>query len=144
MDVGRGGSAERAGYLLEIELTDLSFRGELLLIPDFELLLEKLANAAGQASRKHASKRGPRGARSSPAFDLFIQTLFTAAWQRGGDWTNYRLADGQWTGTLLDALTILKPYLPSKLFPPGDRGRSIEHIKTKLRKHITKKGRTGV
>jgi hypothetical protein len=55
---------------------------------------------------------------------------------RGGRWTNYRSADGVWTGSLLKALDVLKPYLPEKFFPPGDAGRSVENIRNKLAKHI--------
>jgi hypothetical protein len=144
MDVGCGGSEEQAGWLLEIKLADSFSEQELVLIPQFRSLLDALEIAASRAAADYVSKRGPKGAGGNPAFNRVIEMLHFAAWQRGGDWTNYRSADGQWTGTLLDALSILKPYLPSKLFPPGELGRSIDHIKTKLRKHITKKGRISV
>ena len=63
-----------------------------------------------------------------------------AARQRGGRrWTVYRAnGNGEWTGTLLQALEVLRPYLPRGFFPPGELGRSVEHIKKKLNDHITK------
>jgi hypothetical protein len=50
----------------------------------------------------------------------------------GGSWTNYRARDGTWKGTLLEALGLLKKYLPEKFFPTGELGRSVEHIRKKL------------
>ena len=137
VDVGSLGSAERAGILLEMNLSSFAFREGLVLIPEFDILLDALAKAAREATKSLTAKRGPKGAGRNLAFDLVVQTLQTAAWQRGGDWTNYKKADGVWTGTFLEALAILKPYLPKGFFPPSV-GRSVDHIKRKLIHHITK------
>ena len=142
MDFGRGGAKERAGLLLERKLADLCVERELFLIPQIERMLDALGTAASRAADDHISKRGPKGVAGSPAFDEVIRMLYFAAWQRGGDWTNYRSADGRWTGTLLDALVILKPYLPSNFLQSEDRGRSIANIKRKLSVRITNKGRS--
>jgi hypothetical protein len=132
VNVGSLGSAERAGYLLEHKLATFDFRQGLILVPEFEVLLDALAEAASEATRGLPSKRGPKGAGGNPAFDMFVEMLLKAAWQRRGRWTNYKLANGKWTGSLLEALEILKPYLPTGFFPRTELGRSIEHIKRKF------------
>jgi hypothetical protein len=60
-----------------------------------------------------------------------------AARQRNGNWTVSRTG-GSWGGTLLQALDILKKYLPRDFFPGGELGRAAEHARNKLNKHITK------
>jgi len=84
------------------------------------------------------TRRGPKGAGRNPAFDIFIQNLLMAARQRQGSWTNYRNANQTWTGSLLRALEILKPYLPRDFFPGGELGRTVEHVRNKLKAHIAK------
>jgi hypothetical protein len=89
IDLGRGSSAERAGQILELALSNFKFRGGMVLIPEYVALLSELSNAASQATRLVKAKRGPKGAAgASFAFDLFIQHLEMVAWQR-------RLAAGQ-------------------------------------------------
>src|SRR5262249_8507848 len=60
----------------------------------------------------------PKGAGGNPAFDEFIEDLLMAARMLGGHWTNYRLRDQTWTGTLLETLRILEKYLPNNFFRP--------------------------
>jgi len=122
VDVGSGGSAENAGYLLEIKLANFSFKQDLLLIPEFEALLDAVSKAASEAARSTPSKRGPKGAGGNAAFNLFVELLLNAAWQMRGDWTNYKSANGEWTGSLLEALEILEPYLPKDFFPSAELG----------------------
>jgi hypothetical protein len=139
IDVGNGGSAEHAGYLLEIKLADFAFRRDLVLIPEFEALLDAVSKAADEAARGIRPKRGPKGAGGNAAFNLLVEMLLNAAWQKSGDWTLYKSANGKWTGSLLEALEILKPYLPKGLFPPAELGRSVQHIMLKFRKRINPK-----
>ena len=134
VDVGAKGSAERAGYLLEINLASFTFRQEMVLVPEFRFLLEALAAAASKAAKSLTSKRGPKGGGNNLAFDLFVELLLQAPRQRGGrPWTNYKSADGKWKGSLLEALKILKPYLPENFYPAvANLGRSVDRIKSKF------------
>src|SRR5262249_7457819 len=136
IDVGTKGSANWAGILLEYQIRH--FRNEAVLIPDYVELLTGLQEAASSAAVPAKAKRGPKGAGGNLAFNVFIESLYRVAWQQGGKWTNYKSAAGPWTGSLLEALEILEPYLPAGFFPVGELGRSIEHIKKKLTDSITK------
>jgi hypothetical protein len=140
VDVGSKGSADYAGALLEYEIGKFQFRNGSVLIPDYVELLNVLHNAASSgAARLPKADRGPKGAGGNLAFNQFIESLLMAARQRGGDWTNYKSAEGLWVGSLLKTLDILKPYLPVGFFPSaGELGRSVEHIRKKLKDHITK------
>ena len=135
IDVGTKGSAYNAGMLLEYQIRH--FRNEAVLIPDYVELLTGLQEAASSAAVLAKAKRGPKGAGGNLAFNVFIKSLYRVARQRG-KWTNYKSAAGPWTGSLLEALKILEPYLPAGFFPGGELGRSIEHIKKKLTDNITK------
>jgi hypothetical protein len=138
LDVGAGGSAERAGFLLETELGSDASSEHPALIPDCLELLDRVKNAASKAVDRAKSKRGPKGTAGTPAFGHFIESLQMAAWQQRGDWTNYKSADGSWTGTFLHAIEILKPFLPTDFIPRGELGRAVEHIRKKLKDHTTK------
>jgi len=141
IDIGTGGSAERAGFLLEMELGSDGSSGHPALIPDCLEFLARVNHAARKAVGRAKSKPGPKGTAGSPAFGHFIESLQMAAWQRRGDWTNYRSADGSWTGTFLQAIEILKPYLPAEFLPHRElrrNGRAVEHIRKKLKDHTTK------
>ena len=130
LDIGRGsiGSLEYAGELIEVELQQA--KAPRILLPKHIDLLEGLSSAARRAAQKPMHL--PKGAGGNPAFDFFIEELLKAAHARGGSWTNYRLRDGRWKGTLLEALAILKKYLPQQFFPPGELGGSVQYIKRKL------------
>jgi hypothetical protein len=137
LDVGSGseGSFMEAGYLLERELC--ASGSEMTQLPKYMVLLDALNTAAQQSVDKPISF--PRGAGGNPAFDMFIEDLLMIARMHGKRWTNYRSEDGSWTGTLLQGLEILKKYLPqSGFFPPGELGRSVEHVRNKLDQHIAK------
>ena len=137
LDVGSRseGSFMEAGYLLEKEL--FASGGEMTQLPEYMVLLDALNTAAQRAVDKPISF--PRGAGGNPAFDMFIEQLLITTRMHGGRRTNYRSRDQSWTGTLLQGLEILKKYLPqSGFFPPGELGRSVEHIKNKLDEHIAR------
>jgi len=139
LDIGRGskGSLDHAGKLIEIELFVLQqTKARRILLPKYIDLLEGLSSAAQRAAQK--PMHPPKGAGGNPAFDYFIEDLLMVARARGGSWTNYRLTDQTWRGTLLEALGILKKYLPQQFFPSGELGRSVEHIRKKLKDHIKK------
>jgi hypothetical protein len=138
LDVGRGsrGSKEYAGWLIERELVLQQLEvGGMVLLPQYIELLHGLSSAAQRAAQK--PMHPPKGAGGNPAFDSFIEDLLMAGRMLGGSWSNSRSRDQIWKGTLLEALEILKEYLPRKGFlPPGELGRSVEHIRTKLNDHI--------
>jgi hypothetical protein len=133
IDVGSGGSAEHVGQLLEWELSRL-FNKRPMFLREYIAVLGKLNDAAKGGSSSVKTKRGQRNL----AFNQFVEGLLMAAEQRRGHWTIYRAVDQEWTGTLLEALTILQLYLPPQFFPEGELGRSAEHVRSKLEKHITK------
>jgi hypothetical protein len=133
IDVGSGGSAEHAGQLLEWELSKFGFNKRPMFLPEYIAVLGKLNDAAKGGSSSVKTKRGQRNI----AFNQFVEGLLMAAEQRRGHWTIYRAADDEWTGTLLEALTILQQYLP-QFFPTGEVGRSVEYVRSRLEKHITK------
>ena len=121
LDVGRGakGSLDKAGSLIEREG---------ILLPEYIELLDGLSVAAERAAKRQIYS--PRGAGGNPAFDKFIQQLLmTARLHGGGDLKVYRKVDGEWGGSLMDALRTLERYLPPGLVAGG---RSVEHIKNEL------------
>jgi hypothetical protein len=138
LDIGRGsrGSLQRAGVLIEAELFLEQMKARPILLPKYIDLLDGLSSAARRAAQK--PMHPPKGAGGNPAFDRFIEDLLMAARSRGGTWTNYRPDGKEWKGTLLEALEVLKKYLPARFFPPGELGRSVEHIRKKLKDHIKK------
>lgn len=139
IDVDSSGSKEHAGAILEQELG--KFQDGAFLLPECVVCLNELDKAAERASDSLIPRRGPKGAGGNFAFDLVVQDLLIVALVRKGNWTNSRAKDGEWVGTFLDALTILKPYLPPGLFPHGELGRAVEHVRTKFNKHIAKNRR---
>jgi hypothetical protein len=138
IDVGAKGSGHLAGLRLEFELDAQQVDGSLNLIPEYVQLLKDLIAAADGAIKRIKPRRGPQGAGGNPAFDRFIESLVMAALQRNVELTIGRATDGVWQGTLLEVVQTLEPYLPSGFFPSGELGRSIEHIRSKLYKRITK------
>jgi hypothetical protein len=112
------------------------FKGQQMLIPACLEFLDRMKDAASKATPSTKSKRGPKGTTGTPAFGAFIESLQMAARQRGGDWTIYRAADQSWTGSLLEAVMILKPYLPNNFLPRSEVGRPVEYNKGKLMEHI--------
>jgi hypothetical protein len=134
IDVGSNGSAEYAGQLLEWELSKFPFNKPPMFLPEHVAALRRLRNAAKRGSSSIKTKRGQRNL----AFNQFIEGLLMAAEQRGGHWTLYRLANQTWKGTILEALDILKQYLPPQFFPVGELGRSADYARSKFEKHITK------
>jgi hypothetical protein len=166
IDIGRGSSAERAGQILELALSNFKLSEGMLLIPEYVTLLTGLSKAASQAMQLARAKRGPKGAAgASFAFDLFIQHLEMAAWQRrlaagqrggpadhanfiiegrdpadegqqSGYWTISRARDSHWSGSMLEAIKILRDYLPPGLLPAGDLGRAVKYARDKFRRHM--------
>jgi len=143
IDVGSSGSAERSGFLLELELSNIQFNDCSICLPDYIAVLGSLTESANKAASSLKSKRGPKGAGGNLAFNLFIDGLLMAARQRDRRWTVYRSPNGKWSGTLLQALTILQQYLPPQFFPVGaELGRSVEHVRKKTQGPHRKESRT--
>jgi len=130
-DVDSGGSAEHAGFLLEMELSKLKFKRSLFLLPEYVVVLGQLSDAAKAATSSLRSKRAPK------AFDAFVDQLIINTWTVRGKWTVYQ-SGNTWRGTLVEALAILQKYLPPEFLPPGELGRSVQYIRNKLKDHITK------
>jgi hypothetical protein len=126
--VGSGGSKERAGQLLELKLGKIE-------LPELIDLLQTL----GEAARRAAPPVESRLAQKNYALDQLVSGLYLAAQIRGGYWTVSRATNGRLRGGLLDALKILKKYLPNEMFPDGRiNGRSIEYSYEKILRHIKK------
>jgi hypothetical protein len=133
-DIDVGGSAEYPGSLLEYQLEKTHFKGQSILLPELSELLDELIASASKAKpRKQQMGRRP-AAGGNPAFNGFIECLYMAARQRGGELPVYKdPKSAAYKGNLLSALEILKPYLPVGFYPPGDLGRSVDHIIDKLK-----------
>jgi hypothetical protein len=132
--------AEYAGLLLEYELGQVQFKEQLILFPEWTDLLDLLASAASSAEQRLNPKRGRKPAAGGNfAFDTFVRQLLMAPRQWSRRWSLYRCPDGTYKGTLLEAIAILRPYLPDKLFPQNvNLGRSVQHIRKKLNDHIAR------
>jgi hypothetical protein len=138
LDADSEGSAARAGLQLELELSTVDEGDSIILLSEYLHLVQVLCQAAENVLSSVKSARGPKALSEASAFDLFFESLLMAAWQRGGCWTVYRKSDQTWKGTLLEALPILKKYLPQGFLPDEVGGRRVEHIRKKLQPHITK------
>lgn len=84
-------------------------------------LVDATAESNKQANNLFPRKRGrPPGAGGNPFFDNFVKRLHETAEMSGGKWTHYRArtttGELKWNGTLMLALEILRPYLPSRSF----------------------------
>jgi hypothetical protein len=111
-------------------------------------LIADLSKAEQRARSAYPSlnRRGrPKGVGGNRAFDHFVKRLYEIARETGGRWKHYRdphYRDPKvkWKGSLMTALKILKPHLPSRgFFPNAELGRSLEHLINQLRADTTKK-----
>jgi hypothetical protein len=96
-----------------------------------------VSQRAEQQAKAIWGRRGRRtGAGGNYAFNIFVQQLYLTAWTSGGRFTNARNKDPQqWSGSLVEVLEILRPYLPS-FFPPAEIGRAAQNIVDQLRAHM--------
>jgi hypothetical protein len=114
IDVGSGGSEERAGRELELEFRKLK-------LPELIDLFQTLGEAAQAAAAKPQQR-----AKEKFALEILVHSLYMAAIQRGGYWAIYKATNQTYGGPLLEALEILKKYLPKEMFPGGQiKGHSI-------------------
>ena len=125
--MGSGKSAERAGLLLELEFRKLE-------LPELMDLFQTLGEAAQRAAAKPQ-----RRASAKVALKILVQSLYVAAEQRGGRLTVFeatnKATNKAYSGSLLQALEILKKYLPEKMFPRGHiNGRSILYFYDRIPK----------
>ena len=134
--------AEVARYIL---IRDLSAQSADIdsQIASIGILVASSSRAIRQAKSDLRARGRRAGAGGNVAFNWFIDSVYMAAWQNGGHWTNYRGASGrggsQWNGTLLRAMAILRPYLPAPgFFPVADLGRSLDHISKQLKSCLPK------
>jgi hypothetical protein len=67
-------------------------------------------------------------------FHYFIRRLFQIAERTGGRWTHSKAPDkSMWDGSLMRALQIMRPFLPSEgFFPKGNLGRSLEDLRARI------------
>ena len=122
IDVGNRGSAHYAGFVLELELSKADRKYSTIFLPEYAAILQTLVTAAKTGAASLPSRRGPKPLTRKSAFDVFVENLYFAARQRRGHWTVYRSADQTYTGTLLQALSILKRYLPRDFIPARELG----------------------
>src|SRR5439155_19430503 len=139
--------AQSACDLIDYALVSGVPKEERLLASDYLRLLNMFLKAGTSAEREAIlyAKRGQRkGAGGNLAFDRMIEDLIMTARARGKYWTlTWNYVENKWEGTLIEAVTILRPYLPSSgFFPKGQLGRAIRHIRDKLSAHMKKKHMT--
>jgi hypothetical protein len=151
-DFGRRNAAAMAIVSLEVALKnaagdeqDTTTHGFLPRLTAYQHWLATLIAAAAEAERSAnvmlPTRRGkPTGAGGNLFFDIFVKNLHEIAYMTGGKWTHYRdpTSPGkiEWCGTLLQAIEILRPYLPARgFFPEADLGRCLEHVREKLKHH---------
>jgi hypothetical protein len=96
-----------------------------------------VSQRAQQKAEAVFGRRGrPAGAGGNYAFDLFIQHFHLNFRTHGGRLTNApRRAGGKWSGSFIEALDILEPYLP-KFFPPAETGRAVQNIVGNFRAYM--------
>ena len=104
-----------------------------LTLADVIKILSGLEQAAIGAISDNIKKGRPRGTTGRKVFDIFIERLFTAIKIAGGKCDELKISKmtgkGPRKGSLLDAVELLRPYLPqAKFFPVGDLGRALERI----------------
>jgi hypothetical protein len=109
---------------------------------DYRRRLKALIAETSQAEQRAKSaypflkRRGrPKGIGGNRAFDTFVGRLYEIARRTGGRWSHSKVPDeAKWKGSLMEALEILKPYLPQRhFFPNANLGRSLEHLIGQLR-----------
>jgi hypothetical protein len=111
--------------------------------------LKKLIDETSLAERRAISvsptlkRRGrPKGAGGNRAFDTFVKSLHEIAEMNSGKWTltsdPIAPRKRRWTGTLMAAMEILRPYLPKGFFPNADLGRCLEHLRRQRKSKTTK------
>jgi len=108
-----------------------------LSISDALTALKTISVSAADAAKDVIKPGRPSGTTERPAFDAFAGDLYLAARQAGGNLTISN-SDDQWSGTFLDAFSILKSHLPtSEVFlPVGDTGRVLRRIADQYRRHF--------
>jgi hypothetical protein len=103
----------------------------------FDLFIQHLEMVAWQ--RRLAAGQRKRAAPDDRPNFIIEGRHPTEAGQPSGYWTNYlyrRDGENSWSGSLLEALKILGPYLPPEFLPVGDLGRAVEHARDKFRRYI--------
>jgi hypothetical protein len=100
------------------------------------------ARDAGKALRRPANR--PKGTPGKVGFEYFVRLLLIAAHTCGGKLTAYRSAysaTGR-EGSLLQAVDLLGPYLPSDgFFPATNVGSSLERIASDQARQFGKPGK---
>jgi hypothetical protein len=138
---GSRAAAEFACDLIDYGLVSAVPKEKRLLASDYLLLLNIFVKAGISTERwaKSYTKRGQRkGAGGNLAFNRTVEALFMTALARGRRFTlSWNEHENTWGGTIIDAMTILRPYLPSSgFFPKGQLGRAIRHIRDDLSAHM--------
>jgi hypothetical protein len=116
---------------------------------DHQHYLKKLIDEISLAEPRAISishtliRRGrPKGAGGNRAFNTFVNSLDQIADANGGKWTlssdPVAHPKERWTGTLMDAMEILRPHLPEGFFPDANLGRSLEHVRMPRKPRTTK------
>jgi hypothetical protein len=104
-------------------------------LTNLRILAAKLIAAITEAeTRTHELTRTPWRPRSvgrNQAFVTLVWRLDRIAEMTGGAWTLRRdRIDGNYEGTFLEALNVLRPYLPTMVWPKAKLfGRVVEHMR---------------
>jgi hypothetical protein len=93
------------------------------------------ASAASAAQDAKVGPGRPTGTTGRANFDLFALQLFHAVRSSGGNLTVYRseLKASGWDGTFLQAMSILRPHLPTNNFAPwNEKPEKIARILNRI------------
>jgi hypothetical protein len=94
-------------------------------------LLAEVAEAAGHmgiARSKRSTAGRPPGTPGNLGFDLFVQQLLMDARAAGGNLTIFKSVDGDYRGSLLKTIELLRAHLPRSFVQGGDLGRRLHRI----------------
>jgi hypothetical protein len=138
--LGENASAALAGSLLgtTFAASDVTASGSHLIA--YRASLATLIDTARKAGKLADDWYPPKRRRGRPpnlVFNHFVYRLYEIVRQtRGKGWTHYRKSCGNWSGTLMEALGLLRDHLPD-FFPEGDLGNTLERLPKDVRKRLT-------
>jgi hypothetical protein len=105
-------------------------------------LIETSSTTEQRATDLFPTRRGRRRGTGNTAFDGFVSNLREAVQKSGGHLTHGRDAYANkqaWKSTLLQALEILRPHLPTAgFFPAGNLGYALERLSKQFRADTAK------
>jgi hypothetical protein len=128
-------NALRGGVTPSPSLSDAALSDQRLDIRTYVSELGVLSKAAESAIRQTRVGKGrPLGTTDRPGLDVFVQRLMHAALGCGEKkFTVYKYnsqrVGGRWSGSLIEAVELLRPWLPDHILPKAP-GAALERIAT--------------